>query len=157
MRRNRPLFFVDIAVPRNVDPEVTRLDGVYLYDIDDLETVVEASVQERRKEIPKVEAIVDKHLETFMAWFRSLGVAPTIVALREQTERVREAELERALRRLGNLSDKEREIIQAMTRRVVNKILHQPIVQLKKHASTRDGYQYTEVVRDLFDLDSRGG
>ncbi|MEE8390885.1 MAG: glutamyl-tRNA reductase, partial [Anaerolineae bacterium] len=134
VRRNRPLFFIDIAVPRNVDPEVERLNDVYLYDIDDLEAVVKASIQERRREVPKVKAIVAEKQRGFMAWLRTLDVVPTIVGLQKQAEGVRQAELERTLRRLNNVSDREKEIIQAMTKRIVNKLLHQPIIRLKKHA-----------------------
>jgi glutamyl-tRNA reductase len=133
------------------------LENVYLYNIDDLECVVQASLEERRCEVPKVEFIVAEQQRKFVTWFHSLDVVPTIVELRGQVECVRQAELERALRRLDNLSDRERDIIQAMTKRVVNKILHQPIVRLKERANGRDGYQYAEVVRDLFGLDGRGG
>ncbi len=157
MRRNRPLFFIDIAVPRNVDPEVARLEGVYLYDIDDLRAVVEASLAERRREVPKVEAIVAEQQREFMAWFRSLDVVPLIVQLREQAERVGQAELERALRRLEGLSDRERKVVEMMAHRIVNKILHRPIVRLKERAAEREGYQYAEVIRDLFGLDGKGG
>ena len=152
MRRNRPLFFIDIAVPRNVDPQVDRLDNVYVYDIDDLETVVEASIVERRREIPKVESIVAEQQRKFVAWFRSLDVVPTIVALRKQAESVRQTEVERALRRLEILSDQEKEIIEGMTRRIVNKLLHEPVVHLKRHANGNGGYERAEVVRDLFGL-----
>ena len=154
-RRSRPLFFIDIAVPRNVDPEVERLNDVYLYDIDDLEAVIEASIAERRREVPKVEVIVTEKQGEFMTWWRALDVVPTIAGLQKQAEGVRQAELERTLRRLNNVSDREKEIIQAMTKRIVNKLLHQPIVRLKKHASSYDGYQYAEVARDLFGLDEQ--
>ena len=157
MRRNRPLFFIDIAVPRNVDPAVERLNDVYLYDIDDLEAVIGASLAERRREVPKVEAIVDVKQRGFMAWWRALDVVPTIVGLQKQAERVRQAELERALRRLSGLSDREREIVQAMTERIVKKVLHRPIVRLKERASSYDGYEYAEMARDLFGLDEQEG
>ncbi|MCP4540212.1 MAG: glutamyl-tRNA reductase [Chloroflexi bacterium] len=156
-RRNRPLFFIDIAVPRNVDPAVERLNDVYLYDIDDLEGVIEASMAERQRHVPKVKAIVAEKQQGFMTWWRTLDVVPTIVGLQKQAEGVRQAELERTLRRLSDVSDKEREIIRAMTKRIVNKLLHQPIIRLKKHAASRDGYQYAEVARDLFGLDEQEG
>jgi glutamyl-tRNA reductase len=154
-RHHRPLFLIDIAVPRDVDPRVDQLEGVYLYDIDDLEAVVEDSLAGRRREVPKVEAIVRQAQEEFMAWYGSLGVVPTIVDIRKQAHTVREAELERALRRLKGVSDHDQEIIQMMTERIVNKILHHPTVCLKKHASRSDGYQYTEVARDLFGVDGK--
>jgi len=157
IRHDRPLFFIDIAVPRNVDPNVERLDNVYLYDIDDLESVIEASLAERRREMPRVEQIVQEQRASFMGWFQSLDVVPTIVALRKQVETMRQAELERALHRLDNLSERDHEVIQALTKRIVNKILHHPMVRLKEHASQQNGYAYAEVVRELFDLDGQGG
>jgi glutamyl-tRNA reductase len=154
-RRHRPLFLIDIAVPRDVDPRVDQLDGVYLYDVDDLEAVVEDSLAGRRREVPKVKAIVQQTQEDFMAWYRSLGVVPTIVDIRKQAHTVREAELERALRRLKGVSNHDQQIIQIMTERIVNKLLHHPTICLKKHASCSDGYQYAEVARDLFGVDGK--
>jgi glutamyl-tRNA reductase len=154
-RRHRPLFLIDIAVPRDVDPRVEQLEGVYLYDIDDLEAVVENSLAERRREVPKVEAIVQEAQEEFIAWYQSLGIVPTIVDMRKQAHSVREAELERAFRRMEGLTDGDQEIIQAMTKRIVNKLLHHPTICLKQHASRSDGYRYAEVARDLFGLDGK--
>ncbi|MGD2218567.1 MAG: glutamyl-tRNA reductase [Gemmatimonadales bacterium] len=154
-RRHRPLFLIDIAVPRDVDPDVEEVEGVYLYDIDDLEAVVENSLVERRREVPKAEAIVTEVQEQFMAWYRSLDVVPTVVSLRRQAHRMREAEVRRALRRLGGLTEGDREIIQAMAKRIVNKLLHHPTVCLKQHAGRSDGYRYVEVTRELFALDGK--
>jgi len=156
LRRLRPLFFIDIAVPRNVEPAVEGLEGAYRYDIDDLERVVENSLAERRREVPRVEAIVEEVREGFMAWYRSLGVEPTIVDLRRQAHAIREVEVERALRRLPELNDGDREIVQGMARRIVNKVLHHPTVCLKQHASSSNGHEYAEVARTLFGLDGRG-
>lgn len=152
MRHNRPLFFVDIAVPRDVDPAVGDLPGVFLYNIDDLQTVVQTNLAHRKKEIPKVEAIINQEVAAFISWFRALDVVPTIVELRQHAEEIRSAELEKALRRLEDLSDRERNIIQALTHGIVNKILHQPTIRLKEHANSRDGYHYIEAIRDLFGL-----
>jgi glutamyl-tRNA reductase len=152
MRHNRPLFFIDIAVPRDIDPVVGDLPNVFLYNIDDLQTVVQTNLAYRRREIPKVEAIINQETAAFMSWFRALDAVPTIVELRQHAEGIRRAELEKALRRLEDLSDRERNIIQALTHGIVNKILHQPTIRLKDHANSRDGYHYTEVVRDLFGL-----
>jgi glutamyl-tRNA reductase len=152
MRHNRPLFFIDIAVPRDVDPAVGDLPGVFLYNIDDLQAVVQTNLAHRRKEIPKAEAIINQEMAAFMSWFRALDVVPTIVELRQHAEEIRRAELEKALRRLEDLSDHERNIIQALTYGIVNKILHRPTIRLKDHANSRDGYHYTEAVRDLFGL-----
>jgi glutamyl-tRNA reductase len=155
-RRRRPLFFIDIAVPRNVESEVEELEGVYRYDIDDLERVVENSLAERRREAPKVESIVAEVQQEFMAWYRSLDVVPTIVDLRRQAHAMRQAEVERALRRLPELTDHDREIVQGMAKRIVNKLLHYPTICLKQQASCADGHRYAEVVRDLFGLDGKG-
>jgi glutamyl-tRNA reductase len=152
-RRQRPLFLIDIAVPRDVDPGVARIGNVYLYDIDDLEKVIEESLADRRREVPKVEKIIAEVEEDFMAWYRSLDVVPTIVDIRRQAHHVQHAEVERALRRLPNLSDDDREIVQAMAKRIVNKLLHQPTICLKEHANCSDGYRYAEIARDLFGTD----
>jgi glutamyl-tRNA reductase len=154
-QRHRPLFLIDIAVPRDVDPAVAELEGVYLYDIDDLEAVVENSLAERRREIHKVERIIAEAEREFMAWYRSLDVVPTIVELRKGAHAMREIEVERALRRLPDLSNGEREIVQAMAKRIVNKLLHHPTICLKEHASRSDGHHYAELTRNLFGLDRK--
>ncbi|MGD2164504.1 MAG: glutamyl-tRNA reductase [Anaerolineae bacterium] len=155
-RRHRPLFLIDIAVPRDVDPDVGNLEGVYLYDIDDLEAVVEHSLEERRQEVPKVERIVAEVEQDFMVWYRSLDMVPTIVALRKQAHTMREAEVERALRRLPELTESDEQIVQAMAKRIVNKLLHHPTICLKAHAGCSDGYHYAKVARDLFGVDGKG-
>ena len=154
MRRNRPLFIIDIAVPRDVEPSVGGLTNVFLHDIDDLQQVVDANLEQRRREIPRVHAIIQAEVSDFMAWFRALDVVPTIVDLRQQAERIREAELERALRRLDHLSEQERNVILALSRRIVNKMLHEPTIRLKARANGREAHHYAEMVRDLFGLDS---
>lgn len=154
MRGNRPLFLIDIAVPRDIEPAVSELPNVFVYDIDDLQQVVDANLEQRRREIPRVKTIIEAEVADLIAWFHTLDVVPTIVELREQAERVREAELERALRRLENLSDQERNVIKMLSQRIVNKILHQPTIRLKQHANGREAYHYTETVRDLFGLSS---
>jgi glutamyl-tRNA reductase len=154
-RRHRPLFLIDIAVPRDVDPDVARLDGVYLYDIDDLEAVVQHSLAERRREVPKVERIIQEVEQDFVAWYQSLDIVPTIVSLRRQAHAMQEGEVERALRRLPSLSGDEQEIVRAMAKRIVNKLLHHPTIYLKEHASCSDGYHYAEVARDLFGMEGR--
>ncbi|HIC90390.1 MAG TPA: glutamyl-tRNA reductase, partial [Anaerolineae bacterium] len=152
MRRNRPLFLIDIAVPRDIDSAVGNLPNVFLYDIDDLQKVVEANLEQRRQEIPRVQAIVKAEVADFMAWFRALDVVPTIVDLRQHAERIREAELQRALRQLSHLSDREQNVIHSLSQRIVNKILHQPTVRLKQHANDGEAYRYAEAIRDLFGL-----
>jgi len=154
-RPQRPLLIIDIAVPRDVEPEVAQLPGVHLYDIDALQRMVERNLAERRAEIPKVEAIVAEEAAACMAWFRALDVVPTIVELRRRAEAIRRAEVEQALRRLSGLSDREREIIEMLSKRIVNKLLHEPTVRLKQHANGHSGFYYTEAMRELFGLDGR--
>lgn len=157
LRKNRPIFLIDIAVPRDIDPSVNDLDNVYLYDIDDLEGVVQANLRERKKEAERAEAIVEKEVAHFLSWLKSLEVVPTIVSLRRKLEAIREAELEKTLNRLPHLTPKEREVIAALTVSLINKILHEPMTELKRQAASRDGYLYTTVLRKLFSLDDEQG
>jgi len=149
-RNGRPLLLIDIAVPRDVDPAVRRLENVHLYDIDDLQAVAEANMREREKEVDKVEALVEEEVSRFVEWYRSLDVIPTIAALRERAERVRRVELDKTLGHLSNLSPEERAHVEAMSRAIVKKILHQPIARLKSEGG--DGEQYVAALRDLFAL-----
>ena len=152
VRRNRSLFLIDIAVPRDIEPAVGDLPNVFLYDIDDLEQVVEANLAQRRREVPRVQAIVKAEMADFMAWLHALDVVPTIVDLRQHAERVRETELERAMRQLDHLSDREQKVVMTLSRRIVNKIMHRPTVRLKQHASDDEAYRYVAAIRDLFEL-----
>jgi len=153
LRQQHPLLLVDIAVPRDVEPEVGSIDNVYLYDIDDLEKVVETNLKRRRREIPKVEAIIHREQTDFMAWFRTLEMLPTITSLRGRAEEVRLAELEKALRRLGPLSEQQRTIVEALSLGIVNKLLHPPIINLKGRANGQGGHLYAMVLRELFALE----
>lgn len=153
LRQQRPLLLVDIAVPRDVEPEVGRIDNVYLYDIDDLEKVVETNLKRRRREIPKVRAIIHREQTDFMAWFTALEVLPTITSLRGRAEQIRLAELQKALRRLGPLPEQQRTIVEALSLGIVNKLLHPPIVNLKERANGQEGHLYAMVIRELFALE----
>ncbi|MCG0238082.1 MAG: glutamyl-tRNA reductase [Firmicutes bacterium] len=133
-RRGRPIFLFDIAVPRDVDPAVGELEGAFLYNIDDLEQVVAQNLQERAREAVRAEAIVAEEVERFQAWLNTQAVVPTIRQLREKADRIRQAELQRALGRLPNLSDRERKVIEALTVAIVNKILNDPTQELKRLA-----------------------
>jgi len=154
-RKGRPIFFVDIAVPRDVDPAVNEIEGCYLYDIDDLERVVEESVAGRREEAVRAEAIVAEEAEGFRAWQLSLDVVPAIASLRARAESIRTSELERAEGRLGSLSPSERRAVESLTAQIVNKLLHAPTVRMKQAAAAADGVVYADAVRHLFDLDDR--
>ena len=155
-RKDRTLFLIDIAVPRDVDPEVGRMEGVVLHDIDDLQSVCTANLEERQKEVARAQEIVDAELEAYEVWWQSLQVVPTIRALRGRAEEIRRAELEKALRRLGQLSERQRSALDALTTGIVNKMLHQPTVRLKTSCAGRQGAMYAAAVRELFDLAGQG-
>ena len=147
-RKGRPLFLIDLAVPRDVDPAVNDVDGCYVYDIDDLEAVVEASLSGRRREAERAEAIVAEEAERFRAWQASLDVVPTIASLRARAEEIRSAELSKA-----NLSEREREAVESITTQILNKLLHLPTVRMKEAAAAADGVLYADAVRHLFGLE----
>ncbi|MEX2210882.1 MAG: glutamyl-tRNA reductase [Gaiellaceae bacterium] len=148
-RKGRPLFLIDLAVPRDLDPAIHELDDCYLYDVDDLEAVVAESLAGRRAEVPRAEAMVAAEAEKFREWQASLGVVPAIASLRARAEEIRAEELARVSRRL---SDEERAAVESATAQIVNKLLHLPIVRLKEAAVTADGVIYAETVRHLFGL-----
>jgi glutamyl-tRNA reductase len=151
-RRGRPLFLIDLAVPRNLDPAIHELDGCFLYDIDDLESVVSAGLAGRRREAARAEAIVAAEAERFREWHASREVVPEIASLRAWAEEVRAAELERAKNRLG-LSEDQHAAVESVTARIVDKLLHLPTVRLKEAAAGANGGSYAEAVRHLFGLD----
>jgi glutamyl-tRNA reductase len=151
-RPERPMLIIDIAVPRDTDPAVAEIPGVRLFDIDDLQDVVNGNLAAREREIPQVEVIAAAEAGAFMQWLHTLGVVPTITDLRRRAESVSASELDKAFRRLGDVSEQDRQVITAMAHALVNKLLHEPTVRLKQHAAQGDGYRYTEVVRELFGL-----
>ncbi|MGA2191772.1 MAG: glutamyl-tRNA reductase [Nitrospirota bacterium] len=151
-RKNRPVFLIDIAVPRNLDPDINKIDNVYLYDIDDLQSVVESNIKERHREAELAEEIIEEEIDTFLAWLRSIDVVPTIVAIREKAEAIRLAELERTLPRLGELNEKQKKSIEGMTQAIVNKLLHSPLVALKDSAGNPEGSSHIETARVLFGI-----
>jgi glutamyl-tRNA reductase len=155
-RRERPVFFVDIAVPRDLEPAINDLPGCYLYDIDDLQRVVSESADGRTEELDRAEAIIADEAEQFRAWQRSRDVVPAITSLRELAETIRAQELARAEPRLGALSPRERRAVESLTTQIVNKLLHLPTVRLKEAAAAptgaADGVHYAEAVRHLFGL-----
>ena len=151
-RKGRPLFLIDIAVPRDLDPAIHDLDGCYLYDIDDLESVVAESLAGRRREAGRAEAIVLDEAERFRAWQASRDVVPAIASLRALAEEIRESELERARTRLERLTEAERRAVEAVTARIVDKLLHVPTVRMKEAAAGADGAVYADALRHLFGL-----
>jgi len=155
-RRNKPMFLIDIAVPRNIDPAVNEIDGVFLYDVDDLAGVVNANLKERARQAEQAEAIIAEEVEQMVARLRIEEVAPTIVSLQEQLEEIRCAEVARAIRRMPGLSPDQREQIEALlegtTRSIINKIAHGPISELRRNATDPEGDQAIEVIRKVFHL-----
>lgn len=154
-RRNRPMFFVDIAVPRNVHPDVNKLDGMFVYDVDDLQSVAEGNSAERRKEAQRAEQIVETEVERFAARMKSLHVVPTILSLQEYCETIRQAEIDRIRGRLGKISPEQESAIEAMTRGIINKLLHTPITTLKSTASSPEAATIEDVIRRIFNLEPK--
>ena len=157
-RRNRPLFFIDIAVPRDLDPEINDLDNVYLYDIDDLTSVVEMNKAERDREAVKAERIVDEETLKFSGWLSNMEVTPTIVELRRMADAICRGELEKTFGRLKNLGPAEQKSIEKMATAIVGKMLHHPLLFLKTDGNGHGPDRRTRIntVRDLFQLDGSG-
>ena len=150
--RKGPLFLIDLAVPRDLDPAINDVEGCYLYDIDDLEAVVSETLAGRRREAERAEGIVAEEAERFRAWQASLDVVPAIASLRAWAEEIRAGELAKAEGRLTRLSEGERRVVEAVTAAIVNKLLHLPTVRMKEAAAAADGSTYVEAVRHLFGL-----
>ena len=149
-RRNQSMFFIDIAVPRDIDPVVGDLYNVFLYDIDDLQSVVGSNLQKRQQEAEKATTIVEEEADAFASWMNSLAVVPTIVALRRHFQEVMDSELKQA--KLQGFSDEQRDKVTGLLRLYMNKLLHDPQTQLKAAADTGDGLAYVDALRQLFDL-----
>ncbi len=156
-RRNRPLFFIDIAVPRDVDPRVNNLGNAYVYDIDDLKGVVEINRAQRHEEAIKAERIVEEEVLRFEGWLKTLGVVPTIVNLKEKVEEIRRAELRRSVGGLGNLTEEQINAIDVLTKSIAEKIIHDPILTLKQKADRPSRDQVLDLTRRLFRLDDDSG
>ena len=153
-RRNRPIFLIDVSVPRNIDPTVREVDNAFLFDIDDLENHVEQNLEERQAESVKAEAIAKEEVEIIQKWLHGLVATPTIVALRKRAEDIKQMELEKAFNRLGALSDQDRSAIEGLASSIVNKLIHGSLVTLKSTAQTSNGSIYIDAARRFYDLDS---
>jgi glutamyl-tRNA reductase len=151
-RKNRPMFFIDIAVPRDVDPEMNKLDGIFVYDIDDLQQAVTSHVADRKKEAERAESIINMEVERFQARLQTLEVVPTIVSLQDHLETIRQAEIDRVRGRLGSLSPEQEMAIETLTRGIINKIMHTPISALKTAAKESEATTVVDLVRRLFNL-----
>mgnify|MGYP000962572536 FL=1 len=151
-RKNRPLFFIDIAVPRDIDPDINRLDNAYVYDIDDLKGVIEENIEDRQKEAVKGERIIDEAIVRFREWHAGLEVVPTIVSLRQKLDAMAESEIRRTLH--GNaLPPESAQALSRMMAAFINKVLHEPTVFLKHDGMHADKALYLDAVRKLFKLD----
>lgn len=150
-----PLFIIDVAVPRDVEPEVGGERNVFLYNIDDLKHIVDDNLLRRRAAVPAAERIVAEGVLEFWSWYSSLEVVPVIRSLRERAERIRREELARTLRQLGHLGPAERAAIEHLTRRLLNKLLHTPTTQLREGAANGRGAALIDAARHLFDLEIR--
>jgi glutamyl-tRNA reductase len=148
-----PLCIIDIAIPRDVEPAVGREPNVFLYNIDDLTQIVDDSLERRRSKLPAAEGIVAAGVEEFWGWYAGLAVVPTIRDLRERGEQVRQAEMERALRRLAHLPAEDQAAVEALSRALLNKLLHAPTVRLREAAGNGRGTAVLDTVRYLFELD----
>ena len=147
------MFFIDIAVPRDIDPELNKLDGIFVYDIDDLQQVVGSHIADRRTEADRAEAIVQLEVDKFESRLHTLDVVPTIVSLQEHLETVRQAEIDRVRGRLGTLSPEQELAVEALSRGIINKIMHTPITTLKSAArESSEATTVVDLVRKLFGL-----
>lgn len=154
-RKNRPLFFIDIAVPRNVDPSVNNCNDVYVYDIDDLEMLVNANILERQKEARYAEELIEKYVERFWLNLNSLNVVPTIASLNKKCEDIRQRELKKAFGKLSHLSAADREVIESMTTAILKKVLHHPITLLRSENNSTAIVNYIKMTIKLFALDGQ--
>ena len=153
-RRGRPLFIADIAVPRDVEPEIGRLPNVFLYNIDDLKNVVQKNLETRRKEIINVETIIMQELSEWQSWLAARDALPVLTAFRAKIHGIREKELDKTLRKLDHLSENDRQAVRLLTGAIVNKILHNPTVRLKEAAAQQNGYDLMTTLQTLFDLEA---
>jgi glutamyl-tRNA reductase len=152
VRRNRPMFLIDIAVPRNIEPTVNKLDNVFLYDIDDLQKVVDTNLEGRMHSAEEAEAIIREEVERMMARLKAREVIPTIVSLQEQLEKLRIGELSRMRGKFGALSPEQEEALIALTKGIINKIAHGPISELRRQANQPGGAQVVVAIRKVFRL-----
>ncbi|MEW6544155.1 MAG: glutamyl-tRNA reductase [Nitrospirota bacterium] len=152
-RMNRPIFLIDISVPRNIEPSVKDIDNAFLFDIDDLELHVEQNREERRREAGKAERMIEEEVDVMLQWLKSLEVTPTIVALRKRAEEIKQAEVEKAMGRLTGLSPQERTTVESLASAIVNKLLHGSLVTLKAEAQSDNRALFIEAAKRFFNLD----
>jgi glutamyl-tRNA reductase len=154
-RKNRPMFFIDIAVPRDVDADMNKLDGIFVYDIDDLQQAVASHVADRKKEAERADSIIDTEVDRFQAKLQTLDVVPTIVSLQDHLETIRQAEIDRVRGRLGELTPEQELAVETLTKGIVNKIMHTPVTTLKTAARESEATTVVEIVRKIFNLQDK--
>jgi len=152
-RKNKPIFFIDIAVPRDIEPDVNDLENIYLYDIDDLQVVVSANMKEREKEAENAMNFISQEVTKFNNWVGTLDAVPTIVEIRKKAENIRMQEIEKTLKKISYLSEDDKKLLRQMSSSIVNKILHKPTIKLKQKTQSEDGHVYLKAIRHLFHLD----
>lgn len=152
-RKYRPLLLIDIAVPRDIHPQVAEIEGITLYDIDDLRGVVDTHQKARDQAAIQAERIIEEEMDNFLKWHNSLFVIPTIVALQRKAEEIKNALLKHSLDKLGDLTPKQEKVIRSLANSIVNHLLHAPITNLKEAANTSQGHLYTEILQNLFNLE----
>jgi glutamyl-tRNA reductase len=144
---------IDIAVPRDIDPRVGEIPNIYLYDIDDLNGVLHENLKTRREHAKMAEEIILQGEEDFQKWISGLNVVPAIISLKKRFDDIKKTEVEKALRRLSSFSERERKIIESMAQGIVGKILHSPLINLKRETATSLGSLYVDTIKRLFELD----
>lgn len=152
-RKSRPLFMMDIAVPRDLDPQISGLPNVFLYDIDDLENIVDKHLQERKKEAAKIETMIDTEMGVFEQWTKTLGVSPVISALQTKASQIHEETMDNMLKKLPDLDEREIKVIRKLTKSIVNQVLRDPILRIKEMAGERHGDEALELFTKLFALE----
>ena len=152
-RKNKPIFFIDIAVPRDIEPDVNDLENIYLYDIDDLQVVVSANMKEREKEAENAMNFISQEVTKFNNWVGTLDAVPTIVEIRKKAENIRMQEIEKTLKKISYLSEDDKKLLHQMSSSIVSKILHKPTIKLKQKTQSEDGHVYLKAIRHLFHLD----
>ncbi|MDD4237644.1 MAG: glutamyl-tRNA reductase [Desulfotomaculaceae bacterium] len=155
-RKGRRLVMIDIAVPRDIETEVGNIEGITLYDIDDLKSIVDQNLEQRKKAAVIAENIIEEELDEFMRRLGMQFTVPTITALKQWGEEIKQKELKRALNRLGDLSEHDRKVVSSLANSIVNQVLHLPVSKLKSYALTTEGHLYTEILQNLFDLEVTG-
>jgi glutamyl-tRNA reductase len=158
-RKNKPLFFIDIAVPRDIEPSINRLGNAYVYDIDDLKNAIDMNVERRQQEAVKADRIVKEEVVKFQKWLKTLSVVPTIISLREKAERILAGEMRKSNKALGDLTPAQAEAIKGLTRSIAEKILSDPILYLKTRVDRASLNTYLDVTRKLFkieEIDEKG-